>query len=63
VHLKEVHERLEEKGADGPALALHCRDQILPAMGDLRAQSDRLELLVDDALWPLPKYHELLFVH
>jgi len=63
VHLKEAHERLEEKNGDAPAQALHCRDHLLPAMGDLRAQADRLELLVDDALWPLPKYHELLFVH
>ncbi|HEX6885054.1 MAG TPA: glutamine synthetase III [Planctomycetota bacterium] len=63
VHLKAAHERLEEKNGDAPAQALHCRDHLLPAMGDLRAQADRLELLVDDALWPLPKYHELLFVH
>jgi glutamine synthetase len=63
VHLRAVHEHLEEKNGDAPAQALHCRDQILPAMADLRAHADRLELLADDALWPLPKYHELLFVH
>jgi len=62
VHLKEAHAHLEEK-PDAVAQALHCRDQILPAMTELRAQADRLEGLVDDALWPLPKYHELLFVH
>jgi glutamine synthetase len=63
VHLRAVHERLEEKNGDAPAQALHCRDQVLPAMVDLRTQADKLELLVDDALWSLPKYHELLFVH
>jgi glutamine synthetase len=62
-HLQASHARLEEKGGDAVAQALHCRDQILPAMLDLRTHADRLETLVDDALWTLPKYHELLFVH
>ncbi len=61
-HLKEAHAQLEEK-PDAVAQALHSRDQVLPAMAELRANADRLEGLVDDALWPLPKYHELLFVH
>jgi len=61
-HLKESHATLEEK-PDAVAQAQHCRDQVLPAMAELRAHADRLEGLVDDALWPLPKYHELLFVH
>jgi glutamine synthetase len=62
LHLKEAHHQLEQKG-DAPAQAVHARDQILPAMLELRGHGDRLESLVDDALWPLPKYHELLFVH
>ena len=28
----------------------------------IRRQIDKLELIVDDALWPLPKYRELLFI-
>ena len=32
-------------------------------MSDLRRTVDRLEGLVDDSLWPLPKYREMLFVH
>jgi glutamine synthetase len=62
-HLRETHEKLEERHGDSVQSALHCRDQILPAMVALRTQADRLEGLVDDARWPLPKYHELLFVH
>ena len=62
LHLKESHAQLEEK-PDSVAQALHCRDNVLPAMVELRTQADKLEMLVDDALWPLPKYHELLFVH
>ena len=32
-------------------------------MNDLRRTVDRLESLVDDSRWPLPKYREILFVH
>ena len=35
----------------------------IAAMDDLRKTVDRLEGLVDDARWPLPKYREILFVH
>lgn len=38
------------------------RDQIA-AMGDLRKTVDRLEGLVEDSRWPLPKYREILFVY
>ncbi|MCB9176535.1 MAG: glutamine synthetase III [Caldilineae bacterium] len=39
------------------------RDEILPAMVQIREHADLLERLVDDALWPLPKYREMLDVH
>ena len=35
----------------------------LAALADLRKTVDRLEGLVDDARWPLPKYREMLFVY
>lgn len=35
----------------------------LATMADLRKTVDRLEGLVDDARWPLPKYREMLFVY
>ena len=40
-----------------------CRDLVLPAMAACRAEADTLELLVDDTLWPLPKYRELLWIY
>ena len=43
--------------------AANYRDEVLPAMNEVRLHADRLELLVDDDLWPLPKYRELLFLH
>ena len=36
---------------------------ILATMGDLRKTVDRLESLVDDRKWPLPKYREMLFIY
>ncbi len=35
---------------------------IAPKMGELRHKVDQLEQRVDNALWPLPKYRELLFL-
>jgi len=36
-------------------------NKILPFFEKIRYHADKLELLVDDELWPLPKYRELLF--
>jgi glutamine synthetase len=36
-------------------------DTVLPLMSSIRIVADKLEMLVDDELWPLPKYRELLF--
>ena len=35
---------------------------IKPYLDDIRNHIDKLELIVEDELWPLPKYRELLFV-
>jgi len=42
--------------------ALHFRDQVLPAMGKVRAAADALEGVVSDEIWPLPTYQEMLFI-
>ena len=36
-------------------------DSILPFFDEIRYEVDKLEKIVDDKLWPLPKYRELLF--
>ena len=52
------------KGIEGTLeRAKGARDQILPLMGKIREDSDALEAIVDDKLWELPKYSELLWVH
>jgi len=38
----------------------YCQ-KVLPYFDKIRQHTDKLELLVDDELWPLPKYRELLF--
>ena len=42
------------------AVAYH--DTVCPKMDDIRYQIDKLELIVEDGLWTLPKYRELLFI-
>ncbi len=46
---------------DAREKALAYCDQVKPFLDRIRYQADKLELLVDDELWPLPKMRELLF--
>jgi glutamine synthetase len=70
--LKELHyavvkledANLPENQPDSPPQkwAVYMRDRVIPAMDDVRDVADRLEKLVADDLWPLPKYQEMLFI-
>jgi glutamine synthetase len=42
--------------------ARRLADEVRPLMGETREAADQLERLVDDELWALPKYREMLFV-
>ena len=42
------------------AIAYH--DRVAPFLESIRYHVDKLEQIVDDELWPLPKYRELLFI-
>jgi glutamine synthetase len=58
---------LEKANVDHPAeegleLAKYMRDTVIPAMEAVRAVADKLERIVADDLWPLPKYSEMLFI-
>ena len=50
---------LEEEGMD---LAIYARDRQLAAMHEVRVVADRLERIVSDNYWPLPKYSEMMFI-
>jgi len=49
-------------GVEGLDLAVYARDNQITAMANVREVADRLEKVVADDLWPLPKYSEILFV-
>ena len=44
-------------------LAKFYQDEVIPAMTEVRRIADELEVMVDDSLWPLPKFREMLFIH
>ena len=37
-------------------------NEVIPQMEKVRSAADGLEKVVDDDLWPLPKYRELMFI-
>lgn len=43
-------------------LAIAYQSRIIPFFDEIRYHADKLELMVDNELWPLPKYRELLFI-
>lgn len=45
-----------------PERAMVYSNTVLPYMESIRKIVDKLEMVVDDELWPLPKYRELLFL-
>jgi len=45
--------------AEDKAIA-YC-DNVKVHFDDIRYHADKLELLVDDELWPMPKFREMLF--
>ncbi len=58
VSARKVANKLDNEHAK--AIAYH--DTVAPLFDTIRRQIDKLELIVDDAYWPLPKYRELLFI-
>jgi glutamine synthetase len=64
---KQVEELVEARKvanriADEHEKAIVYHDTVAPKMEAIRYEIDKLELVVDDACWPLPKYRELLFI-
>ena len=58
VNARKVANKIESEHQK--ALAYH--DTIEPKFDEIRYQIDKLELIIDDSCWPLPKYRELLFI-
>jgi glutamine synthetase len=47
---------------EGLDWAKYIRDDVIPAMDGVREVADRLERIVAEDLWPLPRYSEILFI-
>ncbi|MDR1526605.1 MAG: glutamine synthetase III [Dysgonamonadaceae bacterium] len=54
--------KVANKVDDERAKAVAYHDKVAPYFDEIRYHIDKLELTVDDELWTLPKYRELLFV-
>ena len=63
----ELADALEEKNAavrgidDPAALDAAYRDEVLPAMDELRAAVDAMEVVCSKDVWPVPSYNDMLF--
>ena len=58
VEARKVANKIEDE--DEKAIAYH--DKVFPYFDVIRYHIDKLELIVDDEMWTLPKYRELLFI-
>jgi glutamine synthetase len=70
-HIAEIKEyvfrMIEERKAanaieEPEKQAIYYNQEVFPFFEKIRYHADKLELLVNDKLWPLPKYRELLFI-
>ena len=64
---EKVEEMIEarkkaNKIADEREKAIAYHDTVVPKFDEIRYHIDKLELIVDDQMWTLPKYRELLFI-
>jgi len=58
IDARKVANKIE--GERAKAIAYH--DDVLPFFDKIRYHIDKLELIVDNEMWTLPKYRELLFI-
>jgi glutamine synthetase len=60
--LEEVNLKENQDDSNAVKWAAYMHDKTIPAMDDVRDVADRLEGILADDLWPLPKYSEMLFI-
>jgi len=63
IGVDRINKHLDDLGNshDEARHARHLAEEVRPLVEEVRESADRLEKLVDDDLWPLPKYREMLF--
>jgi len=57
----ETHD--EEAHSDPYNHARFYQQRMIPAMNEVRSAADSLEPIIDDSLWPLPKFREMLYIY
>ncbi len=61
--LDALSHEVDEGETDGLSHAKFYQQKVIPAMTAVRTVADELETLVDDSLWPLPKFREMLYIY
>lgn len=61
--LLHLEQRVDEHEDEASAEAKFYQTRVIPAMNEVRNAADELELVVDDSLWPLPKFREMLYIY
>lgn len=59
--MKEASEKAHHAKSNAEASKAYC-DKVKPYFDEIRKHADLLETLIDDKVWPLPKYREMLFI-
>lgn len=61
-HMTDARHKANRQ-VDERSKAIAYHNNVLPLMAEIRTHADALELIVDDEMWTLPKYRELMFIH
>ena len=63
VALAKLRDVTDQAGSmsEGREQAVYYRDEVKTAMDALRAPVDKLEMIVDKDMWPMPSYGDLIF--
>jgi glutamine synthetase len=67
-HIKALVDQMVENRKNANCIendrekAIVYHDTVMPMLDDIRHYIDQLELIVDNEMWTLPKYREMLFI-
>ena len=60
--MTKIRHEMHSRNLNTTDEAIAYCEEIKPFFADIRRHADELELLIDNEIWPLPKYRELLFI-
>lgn len=62
-HLDAISHEVDEGDSDILSHARFYQEKVIPSMNLVRGTADELEQVVDDSVWPLPKFREMLYIY